>query len=139
MGGMRLLSIAFAALILSYASHAQDAREYPECPECSGSGILKKLAGKFPGFKCPMCDGEGTLRRPRTFFGRDIPAGCHLCGACHGKGSQQWTPCDKCKKSELPGLLKSGMGFRLCDGCSGFGELPGTKCKICAGIGYLKD
>lgn len=138
-----LLAVAcLFVLSAAFGARAEDAPEpkvYPECTVCGGTGILKKIPGKYPGFKCPMCDGEGKMRRPRTFFGRDIPSGYHLCGFCQGKGAPEWVACDKCKRSEVSGILRSSMGYRLCEGCSGFGELPVATCKACKGIGYVKD
>lgn len=115
------------------------AAEGHTCIECGGTGVLKKVPGKFAGFKCPMCEGEGKVTKERTWLGREIPAGYHTCRICAGKGTTEWAPCDKCRKAETPGILKGGMGYRTCEVCNGYSELPGTACKECHGLGYSKD
>jgi hypothetical protein len=116
--------------------------ELVNCPKCDGNKVVKAIPGKFAGMACLYCNGTGKINpaQVRDAYGRLIPKGFKPCGTCGATGVANFGDCDKCAKSEFPGLTKSvAFGWRPCDRCGGSTKIPGMRCKDCSGSGFVKE
>jgi len=112
------------------------------CPKCDGNKVIKVIPGKFAGMPCQYCNGTGKINpaQQRDSYGRLIVKGFKPCPTCGATGFSTWGDCDKCAKSENPGLLKSmSFGWRPCDRCNGTTKIPGLRCKDCGGSCIVKE